>query len=237
LPPDTSIRLNSYPQKGLLNMNIPLYIKKVHLINGSLSYRERSSSSALIGNVFFTTINATIFNLTNLPEKIAANPTLLVNVNALFLNKIHFSTQWTFPLNKKDGSFTIAGQLDSMDGTILNPVIGPLALMSIKKGEINKLAFTVTGNDYTTKTTESLFYHDMDFNILKKVSGADELKKKHLESIFANILIINENTPDKERKEINLPFKRDMHNPFFNIVWTSIFTAAKKIGLKKLAPK
>jgi len=236
LPADTGSRLGTYPQEGLLNLSIPVAIKKLHIINGSVSYREKSSMSALVGNVFFTNINATVSNFTNLPEKIAANPMMILDAKALFLNKAHFATQWTFPLNKKDGSFTITGHLDTMDGKILNPIIEPLAMKSITHGIIDKMLFTVKGDDYGTKTTESLFYHNMDFTLLKQSKNDTTLKKNGFQTFVANILILNENTPDKERKEIDLPFQRDIHNPFFYVVWTSIFTAAKKIGLGK-APK
>jgi hypothetical protein len=231
---DTSSRFGTYPHQALVKLQIPFYIKNLHVVNGFVSYREKGSESGLVGNLIFNNLNGVITNVTNIPEKIAENSLCILNIKALFLDKANFTTKWIFPLNTKNGSFKITSHLDSMNGIILNPVVEPLGLMSIKDGQIDKLDFDINGNDYGTTTNLSLLYHKLDMDMLKKkdVDGEKELKKKGLASFVANIVIKNQNPEDGEMRKINgMAYKRNIHNPFFFIVWTSIFTAAKKITL------
>jgi hypothetical protein len=234
---DTSSRFGTYPHQALVKLGFPFYIKTLHLVDGLVSYRERGSESGLVGELFFDKLNGAITNVTNIPDKIKENPLCILDVKAMFLGKGNFSTKWVFPLNTTNGSFDLSGHLGQIDAHILNPVVKPLGLMTIKDGNIDGLTFNVKGNDYGTTTGLSLLYHTLDMNILKKTTGADgksQLKKKGFLSFIAGIVIKPDNPLNGETRKIDgLAYKRDLHNPFFYVVWTSIFTAAKKITLGK----
>lgn len=234
LPEDNSSRQGTFPPESLLKIPKPVFIKNIHIADGSVSYREKSSSSGLTGNVFFNHINGTVSNITNIPEKITENPVCILDTKALFLGKASFKTTWKFMLNTTSGAFSISSTLDSMDAKLLNDLIEPLALMSIKEGHIDKLTFDITGSEAGTSTNEQLLYHDLEINILKKRDDIYKYKKKELSSLIANMVVKNAN-PEKDNTITitNLPFGRDYHKPFFNVVWNSIYNAAKKTALGK----
>jgi hypothetical protein len=240
LPPnDTAINVGKYPHQSLFRIKTPFYIGEIDVSNGFFSYRERSSISGLVGNVYFQGIDATVKNITNIPDRIVEDSLCRLNATALLLGVSNFTTQWDFPLNTRNGSFTVSGQLDSMNAALLNPVIAPLGLMTIKQGQMDALSFRVKGNDSGTSTDVELLYHDLHLNALKKAPHRDGgvLKKKESLTLITNVLVRNNN--DKRRVAGEL-MKRNIHRPFFNIVWTSIFLAVKRtvIGKKDdLLPK
>ncbi|MBK7885723.1 MAG: hypothetical protein IPJ81_19510 [Chitinophagaceae bacterium] len=69
LPPDPNSKVGKYPHQLLLKMGLPIYIKTLQVKDGSIAYKEKAVKSRLTGNVFFTHLNATINNLTNINQK------------------------------------------------------------------------------------------------------------------------------------------------------------------------
>jgi hypothetical protein len=187
----------------------------------------------LIGTPFFTHINGTINNVTNIENRIQKNAYCTLNASALFLGQGRLSTTWTLPLSKGNNNFTIAGTLQQMNVTALNQIIEPLALASAKKGEINKLNFNLTGDDYKCGGNVVFLYHDLSVEILKKGEGK-ELKSRELISFFANTLVKNNNPGNNgEIYTAHADHQRELNKSFFNLVWKSIFDGVKKTALGK----
>lgn len=228
LPPDGSSKIGKYPHQSLLKLPFPVYIHTVKIVNGSLSYREKALKSKMTGNVFFGNINATLQNVTNLPERIKANGLLQLNASAKFLGVGNLTTKWQFPLNANNGAFRIEGRMGSINASALNPIIEPLAMASVKEGFIDEVKFTMDGTDNKAVANILFLYHDLKMNLLKK--GEDSaLKKKGLLSALANVIIKNEN--NKVANDQKVTYERDVSKSFFNLVWKTIFTGAKKTAM------
>lgn len=231
LPFDTASKLGKYPHQALLKLDIPVYIKTLKILNGSVAYRERGLKSGKIGNVFFSNLNATVSNITNMPERIKQDALLKLTARASFLGKGALSTQWELPLNTTNGAFKIRGEMGSMQAVALNSITEPLALASIKQGEIDKLVFNENGVN-TKATGDVLFlYRNLKVNLLKKDENDAELKKKGFMSFLANTLIKNENTSTINHKKVD--FDRDMSKSFFNLVWKTVFAGVKSTVIGK----
>ncbi len=230
LPPDTSSKVGKYPQQSLLKLKYPICIHRVQIKNGTVSYRERALKSELTGNVFFSHINATIANVTNIPARIKQSNLLKLQATAKFLDAGNLETDWQFPLNAGNGAFAIKGKMAEMNAVTLNSIIEPLAMASIQEGKINAVTFAIKGTD-TKATGDILFlYQNLKMDVLKK-GDEDELKKKGLLSLLANTLIKNDNTDAANNKSIQ--YERDVNKSFFNLVWKTIFTGAKNTALGK----
>ncbi|MEP7142891.1 MAG: hypothetical protein ABI707_08475 [Ferruginibacter sp.] len=228
LPAEGNSKLGNYPQQQILKLPFPVYIHTIKVNNALVSYREKAIKSKLTGDVFFSGINATLTNVTNIPERIKANPLLKLNATAKFLGIGNLSTEWQFPLNTDNGAFMIKGRLVDMNAITLNSIIEPLAMASVKKGRVDEVNFKIDGTD-TKATGNILFlYHDLKMEMLKK-GDSTELKKKGLASLLVNVLVKNKNTSTSNSKEIN--YDRDITRSFFNLVWKTIFTGAKKTAM------
>jgi len=230
LPPDSSSKIGKYPQQSLLKMIYPIYIHTVQIKNGTVSYREKALKSELTGNVFFSHINATLSNFTNIPERIKQSNLLKLHATAKFLDAGDLETDWQFPLNAGNGAFVIKGKMAEMNAVTLNSIIEPLAMASIQEGKINAVTFAIKGTD-TKATGDILFlYQNLKMDVLKK-GDEEELKKKGLLSLLANTLIKNDNTNAANHKTIQ--YERDLNKSFFNLVWKTVFTGAKNTALGK----
>jgi len=225
LPPEGKSKVGNYPQQQILKLPFPVYIRSVKISNASVSYRERSVKSKMTGNVFFNDINATLLNVTNIPERIKANALFKLDATAKFLGKGDVITEWRFPLNADNGAFSISGKLKDMSAATLNPIIEPLAMASVKDGQIDEVSFTMDGTDTKAVANILFLYRDLKMDMLKK--GDDqELEKKGFMSMLANLLIKNKNTDRVNNREITN--ERDTTRSFFNLVWKTIYAGAKK---------
>ena len=230
LLPDSSSKIGKYPQQSLLKLETPVYIHTITINNGSLSYREKALKSKLTGNIFFSHINATISNVTNIRERIKVNNLLKLHATAKFLGAGNLSTDWQLPLDAGNGAFAISGQLQTMNAPTLNSIIEPLAMASIKQGQIDELKFAIEGTDRKANGNILFLYHDLKMEVLK-IDDEEELKKKTLLSVLANALLKNEHTNGADSKKVD--YERDITKSFFNLVWKTIFAGAKNTVLGK----
>ena len=231
LPFDTASKVGKYPHQLLLKLGIPVYIKSLQVVNGTVSYRERGLKSGKVGNVFFNNINATVQNITNVPSRIKQNPVLRLNATARFLDKAALTTEWQLMLNSTDGSFKINGELGSMNATELNAITEPLGMASVKEGQVNRVVFSEDGTNTKAAGDILFLYHNLKVDLLKKDDHDDQLKTKGLISFLANTLIKNQNTSLDNHKQV--VFKRDVNKSFFNLIWKTVFTGVKATAIGK----
>ncbi|MGC4101964.1 hypothetical protein [Ferruginibacter sp.] len=232
LPYDTRSKVGKYPHQAFLKLKTPVYINRIRISNGYIAYKERARQSELKGTVFFNKLDATIDNLTNIPEKIKAVRDCKVVVAASFLGLSRINTEWRLPLNETDSSFTVIGQLGSMDAKSLNQITEPLAMTAIKSGIINNLRFSFTGTDHASKGETQFLYNNLAIEVLKKNKN-DELIGKDLPSFFANLLIKNNNPQNGNTRKGTIDFERDITKSFFNFLWKSVFDGVKRTAAGK----
>lgn len=234
LPFDETSKVGKYPQQQLLNLDIPIYIKTVHVKNGLVSYRERGRASKQIGDVFFKNIQATISNVTNIKEYVAKNNTLFLKAKTKFLGVAPIETTWKLNYTSPHGAFDVTGSAGKFDATKLSSITEPLGLASISNGTINKLDFAITGTDLKANGETTLLYEDLKIKLLKPGSDADDdLEKKGVLSLLANLFTKNNNPSNGVTRKADIDYDRDITKSFFNLLWKSIFSAAKKTARGK----
>ena len=226
VPPDTASKVGKYPHQSIEKLTTNIYIKKVTVNNGNISYRERGAISKNVGDVFFSNVNGTVNNVTNIKEYLKQNNVMMVNVTSKFLNTATLTSQWKLPLNSANGAFTINGKVGPFDGTKLNPVIEPLGMGSVKSGNINSYTFNLQGTDYKGTGDGILLYDNLKIKLLK--SKDDAIKNKNVTSFVANVFIKDQNPSNGNTRKAAINFDRVITKSFFNLVWKSLFDGAKK---------
>ncbi|HMG83012.1 MAG TPA: hypothetical protein VK559_08245 [Ferruginibacter sp.] len=230
VPPDSSSKVSKYPNQQLIKLNFPFYIKELKVNNGYVAYTERSKQSLKTGTVFFSNINATLTNITNIDEKVKANELLTLRATALFMGAGKLTSQWQLPLTLTDTSFTVKGNLGTMNTSVLNPLIEPLGMVSVKNGTINRLTFNIRGGNYRSTGKVLFLYKDLHVKVLKKDKD-NNLKSKNIESIIADAAIKSDNPLKGNNRTGTIDFNRDTTKSFFNFLWKSVFSGVKKIAL------
>jgi hypothetical protein len=230
VPPDTSSKVSKYPNQQLVKLNFPFYIQQLKVNNGYVSYNEKSRQSLKAGTVFFSNINATLTNVTNIDERVKANEILTLKATALFMGAGKLTSQWKLPLDLADTSFTVTGSLGAMNTAVLNPLVEPLGMVSVKSGNINRLIFTIHGGNYRSTGKILFLYKDLHIKVLKK-DKENNLKSKNIESIIADAAIKSDNPLKGNNRTGTIDFSRDTTKSFFNFLWKSVFSGVKKTVL------
>ncbi len=231
---DLSSKIGNYPQQQLLKLDFPIYIKKIIINRGNVLYRERGRLSKQTGDVTFDNINGSITNVTNIREKIAQNNTMTLTANTKFLGVANINTVWRMSLSSKNGEFSASGTSGPFDATKLSSITEPLGVATIKKGQIKSLEFSLSGSDTKATGKETLIYDDLKIVLLKSnEDSTDELKKKTVTSLFANIFTKDQNPSNGKTRVVKIDYDRDITKSFFYLLWKSVFVGAKRTASGK----
>jgi hypothetical protein len=230
VPPDPASKVGKYPNQLLMNMDQKIFIRSLKINNGLVAYKEKGAISKMTGVVSFANINGEITNVTNMTEYISSNGIMKLTARTKFMGQGDLNTTWLLPLVNGNGTFNVSATIGSMDATALNPMMEPLGMASIKKGRLIKTDFTLKGDDNKASGDVAFSYSGLKVELLKK-GADDELKKKGVVSLLANVLIKNDNPVDKTTR-IPVENNRDITKSFFNLLWKTVFVGLKKTAVK-----
>ncbi|RYY71962.1 MAG: hypothetical protein EOO13_01215 [Chitinophagaceae bacterium] len=235
LPFDTTSKIGMYPQQQLYKLDFPLYIKTLTINNGHISYRERGRLSTQIGNVFFSNVNGTVSNVTNMKDRLSNNNVMIVEASGSFLGLSKLTTTWRMPINSSNGAFNATGSLGSFDASKLSSITEPLGMATIEKGNVKSFRFGMSGDDYGAKGDASLLYDNLKIKLLKNKGepGEPDIQKKTVTSFVANLIMKDKNPSNGITRAADIDFKRDTKKSFFNLLWKSVFQGAKKVATGK----
>ncbi len=128
-------------------------------------------------------------------------------------------------LDKTTGDFTVQGTQSPMNGPVLNPLIGPMALAEMKSLQIKKIAFYIQGDDNRASGRLTLLYNDLKVKLMT-VTDDGHLIGAGLMSFLANkALLYPDNPMPGEPVRTATPTAiRDPYKSFFNLIWKCLFT-------------
>ncbi|MEP6928140.1 MAG: hypothetical protein ABI834_10910 [Ginsengibacter sp.] len=221
-------KVGNYPSQLITKIDVPLNISKATLLNTYIEYREREALSDSTGTIKFTENTININNITNMQEAIQKNNALKISFESKLLATIPVKGNFTFLLHDDEGRFTATGNIPSFDAHLLNEVAVPLALIKLNTGMINSVDFNFTGDNLKAGGKMVMKYSNLKVDVLKHDKNTNEIKKKGLISLFANIIVKNDNPRNGDLREVNPHYDRDVQKSFFNLVWKTIFVGMKK---------
>ncbi len=217
-------KVGNYPSQMLMNLDVPVDIKKVAIRNANIEYRENEKASDSIGVIKFTNGSFDISNVTNISEAIQKDNKLNIAFEANALSAIPLKGNFKFVLGSKDGNFFVNAHGKAFDAKVLNKVSIPMALVKINSGKINSLDFHFTGNNKKASGSFLMNYEDMKIDVLKRDDDSKKIKKRGLLSFAANLLVQNKNSGNSFKAE----YDRNIYKSFFNLVWKTIFAGMKE---------
>ncbi|RYG28210.1 MAG: DUF748 domain-containing protein, partial [Chitinophagaceae bacterium] len=214
LPPDPSSKVGKYPQQMLQKIDVPININRLEITKGKVFYRERGAVSRKTGDVIFTRINGTVTGFSNLEK----NSEMVLKAKASFLGITPLTTTWRFPMQKKNGSFSISATVSGADATKFNVVTEPLGMAKIKSGTLKGLRLDMKGDNYGSAGSTTVLYNDLKIIYLEETKGKDTINKKNLLTFFANIFTKNDNPSNGKTRSNSVGIPRDTTRSFFNLV-------------------
>jgi hypothetical protein len=235
LPPPRKPRKDNFPQQILRRVSQKISIKKLHVHKLKLSYEEYNPQSMQSGKVHFNNINATLNNVTNMPDSIKANKLFTCSGSGFFMHQIPVTARFKFDLSKaRTGDFSADLHVGAMDKTIVNPIAEPLGMFTLKSGTIQQATAHIRGDNFKAKAKMVMLYNDLHVTPLKNPDSTGNLKKKTLAGFVANTFFIKDANPSLGESPRNpeVIAQREGGGTFFNFLWKAIFTAsAKTIGI------
>ncbi|MDO8929557.1 MAG: hypothetical protein Q7W54_11290, partial [Bacteroidota bacterium] len=175
----------------------------------------------------------TLKPFTNMKASNSKIPDFRLDGTATIMDSCQMKVSMNYQMNHPDNLFTATGSLSPFNMRILNPVLEPLSLVSIRTGQVDQFSFNFTG-DRKQSTGQLWFgYSDMRISVLELKDG--NTKETKFASFIANSFLLKSRNPrgrELEPDEIN--FQRDEKRSVLNYWWKSIFSGVRNtLGIKE----
>jgi hypothetical protein len=231
LPHDSVDRTNDYPQEAIMRLALPVYIKKIITRDSYIEYKEKNEKSDSSGKVSFFHVNATIKNITNIPDSIKKENQMRLHFESSFLDAAPFMADINMRLNNHQGKFQVDAKLGEMDAVLLNPLLKPMALAEMEKGKITGLQYHMDATN--TRALGKLYfkYDNLKIKLLKKDDDKNKYKTKFFTTLAAGLLLKGSNPKNDKMRVGNVDYQRDIHRSMFNLMWKSLFSGIKQVAL------
>jgi len=211
--------------------SIPLDFKidTLSVVNGELTYNERSKGSEDIGGVFFLNMYATLYNTTNIAEE--RENTMVADVKTKFMGVADLDVHFRFPLFRDDLMHTIQGSMTAMPLTDLNGILESALSASVKSGQLDKLDFTMELNQHEASGSMCFAYNNLKIELLSNESDDPKFKEK-LGSFLANLVILKADNPSgkQDLREGTIAFERVKEKPVFGY-WVNSLVSGVTVTL------
>jgi hypothetical protein len=235
--PEDVDKLKTFPNFGLKELQIDLNIDTIDARHINVAYSEFNPKSNKTGTITFNNTAARFLNITTNKEALQKNNICTVNASSYFMNRGKLDIALTFNLTDESLPFTYKGELGSMDLPPINPAIMPLGLIKINTGKLAKFEFDIKANNRVSKGRISVLYNDLKVTVLKADTVHDKLKHMTIASLFANVMVLKHDNPDKPGdppRYFNVTYYRPTNYPFFKNIWHTLLTGIKPcVGLNE----
>jgi len=208
-----------YPNQALRNMDFPIYIGSIDLLESYLKYHEESAKS--FGNLMVTLdkMEGSIKHVTSLKDSMRKPMT--ANLKAKLFNTADMVVDMLLPLNSRVDTVFISGSLGKSEMHAFDPALFPALGMKITAGTLNSVVFKARANRRYIDGEMVMMYEGLETEVQKK----NEKVENKFMSWLANS-VVRKSNPGKNDKIRTVPmhFDRDMYKGFINIAWKGVQT-------------
>ena len=211
----------------------PVQIDSLRLIDATIRYAEQPELGDKEGKISFNKLNVILKPFTNMKASNSRIPDFRLEATANLMDSCQMNAIMNYQMNHPDNLFTASGSLSPFNMRILNPVLEPLSLVSIRSGQVDQFNFNFTG-DRNQSTGQLWFgYSDMRISMLELKDG--NTKETKFASFIANSFLLKSRNPrGKELLPDQISFQRDEKRSVLNYWWKTIFSGIRNtLGLKE----
>jgi hypothetical protein len=234
-------KIKSFPHVALYQFGGDLKLDSLRIAKLDISYSEHNKKSDQDGIITFNRTTAEFLNITNNKAALQKNHLLTAHVTSHFMDRAMLNTDFVFNLTDKLATFSYKGHLAPMDLQALNVATMPFAMVKINSGRLKALDFDFKANRSLFTGKVVFLYNGLRVSVLRNDSANQQLRKKLIISLFANLFILKHNNPDKEGeipRSFNVNFKRPVSYPFFKAIWQTFLLGIKPaVGLDEKTQK
>lgn len=220
-------------QDMIKSLPYPIQIDSLRLVDAGIIYSEQPELGDKEGQIKFSNINVCLKPFTNMKVSGSGIPDFKLDGTAFIMDSCRMKVSMNYQMNHPDNLFTATGSLSPFNMHILNPVLEPLSLISIRSGHVDQFSFNLKGDK--NQATGQLFfgYNDLRISVLELKNG--NTKEIKFASFIANSLLLRSKNPrGKELLSDEINFQRDQKRSVLNYWWKSIFSGIRNtLGIKE----
>jgi hypothetical protein len=222
-------RTGKFPQQWLHDLKIKIKIDRLNIFQGRLDYNEQKIGEKKTGVLFFTNLKAVITNISNFPQESVKNPPIDATAQANVMNKGLFKINLVMPINHKRNVFTLTGSLGAMDMRAFNAILASNVHVRIDRGTVDKMEFSVTGDNSSARGKMIFLYRNLKVSLLKLAESGVH-RKRSLPSFLTNIMIRSTNPrPGRPIRRGVIAFTREKPLSFLSYIGQVLLTGVKSV--------
>jgi hypothetical protein len=223
-------------QEIIKGITHPFQIDSLKLINAKINYSEQPEIGDEAGQIGFSQINVRLKPFTNMNTAGSKIPDFAISGRANIMDSCQLKVDMNFRMDHLDNLFTAKGSLSPFNMRVLNPVLEPLARVSIRSGRVDQFNFYFTADRNQAMGQLYFGYNDLRISVLSMKDG--NTKEAKFASFLANSLMLKSKNPrGKELEPDEINFQRDQKRSVLNYWWKSVFSGIKNtLGIKENDP-
>lgn len=202
--------------EGLQDLPLKLSIKRANVYNFNVVYEELSKKGTIPSKIVFSNMNGRLKGLTN----IVTTPNQFIDLSAdgIFMETGNFAARWLIPVSSNYDCFELDANMKNFKLTDLNPIIEPMAPVTIADGLVKDVTFSIEGSSIGAQVKMLMLYNDLNVTIQKGINN--ENKNSLLTTITNKILKKNNpKKPNSKPRQPDLYVTRDPYHSTFNYLW------------------
>jgi hypothetical protein len=220
-------------QDMIKSLSFPVSLDSLVLFNSRVSYSEKTATDDREGKIQFSGVHARLMPFTNIKASNGTIPDFVLDGTATIQDSCQLRVNMNYLMSDPLNSFKAKGSLNQFNMRIMNPVLEPLALVSIRSGKVNQFSFNFSA-DNTSASGQLFFgYDNLKISVLEMKEG--NTKEARLASFLANSLLLRSKNPrGKELLPDEILFHRDPKRSVLNYWWKSVFSGVRNtLGIKE----
>ncbi|MGS2741073.1 hypothetical protein [Sinomicrobium sp. M5D2P17] len=202
--------------KMLRDLNIDLDIDSILLKNANINYQELIKKDRDPGEVYFSQLNASIKNVTNINPDRKDFPVTQIDIESRFMGKSPLSVHWEFRVNDPEDVFRISGKGFDISQQSINSFFIP-AFNVKTEGTVDEVYFNYEGNNNVANGDFQIDHENFTVEVLKK----DGKEKSGFLSWVANIFVKKGDKGEQVAEHVK-EVERDKTKSFWNYFWSCI---------------
>lgn len=228
LPPRKTGIIRPLPVDMIKQINLPLSLDNVVLVNGSVSYTEKHPKTRAEGTILLNRLNAVLTNIKNRDHSKTDSLSLTLNTLLMDSAELHLRVRESYTDSLAGFLMTLRVKPTSL--TFLNPVLAPLSNVIIKSGTIDSLQLRAIGQENLSLGEMNMFYRNLRIRLVKAGDPTHSSFADKVASSLANAFLIRTNNNGRTGL---VYFERLRDRSFFNYIVKMTFSGmATSIGVK-----
>jgi hypothetical protein len=194
LPPVNPKRKEKELPTGMIkNIALPVEVKNVQIVDGTITYGERNDRSREEGTLTLTRLNGSLENIKN--RNLAADDSLSFRLKGYLMDSAQFEVSLKQSYTDSLSAFLLNVKIKATPLSILNPVVVPLSNAKIVSGILDSLSMQAIGRKDIALGEMKMHYHDLRIKLIKDGDPEKSTFLQNVISFLANTFIIkNKNT-------------------------------------------